>query len=95
MEIAMMATPDGNNRIELSRFIVPDIVADHRNAPVNALGYLRLMFTVADLDDLLTRLYAMGVTLVDEVVNYENSYRLCYVRSADGLLIGLAEETGQ
>ncbi|GAA4454968.1 VOC family protein [Rurimicrobium arvi] len=94
VEIAMMATPDGNNRIELSRFIVPDVIADHRNAPVNALGYLRLMFTVADLDNLLTRLYALGVTLVDEVVNYENSYRLCYVRSADGLLIGLAEEVG-
>jgi catechol 2,3-dioxygenase-like lactoylglutathione lyase family enzyme len=92
VEIAMMITPDGHSRIELSRFITPAIVADHRNAPVNALGYLRAMFTVSDIDETLVRLKKHGAEIVDEVVQYMNSYRLCYVRGPEGLLIGLAEE---
>jgi catechol 2,3-dioxygenase-like lactoylglutathione lyase family enzyme len=92
VEIAMMITPDGHSRLELSRFITPAIVADHRNAPVNALGYLRAMFTVSDIDETLERLQKHGAELVDEVVQYENSYRLCYIRGPEGLLIGLAEE---
>lgn len=94
VEIAMMITPDGHNRLELSRFLTPPVVADHRNAPVNALGYLRVMFTVEDIDDTLIRLQKHGAQLVGEVVQYENSYRLCYIRGPEGLLIGLAEELG-
>jgi len=94
VEIAMMVTPDGHNRLELSRFLSPPVVADHRNAPVNALGYLRVMFAVEDIDDMLARLRKRGAQLVGEVVQYENSYRLCYIRGPDGLLIGLAEELG-
>lgn len=94
VEIAMMVTPDGHSRLELSRFLSPDIVEDHRVAPVNSLGYLRVMFAVSDLDELLTRLYKIGATLVGEVVNYENVYRLCYIRGPEGILIGLAEELG-
>src|SRR5205085_6982059 len=92
VEIAMMRTPDGHGRIELSRFLTPPVVADHRNAPVNALGYLRVMFAVDDLDDTLARLRGHGAQLVDEVVQYEDVYRLCYVRGPEGILIGLAEE---
>ena len=92
VEIAMMVTPDGHNRLELSRFITPPVVADNRNAPVNALGYLRVMFTVADIDDTLARLGKRGAQLVGEVVQYEQSYRLCYIRGPEGILIGLAEE---
>src|SRR5688572_9608135 len=92
VEIAMMVTPDGHSRLELSRFITPAIVADHRNAPVNALGYLRAMFAVSDIDEMIERLQKHGAKLVDEVVQYENSYRLCYIRGPEGLLIGLAEE---
>lgn len=92
VEIAMMRTPDGHSRLELSRFITPPVVADHRNAPVNALGYLRVMFAVDDLDELLNRLNKRGAQLVGEVVQYEDSYRLCYIRGPEGLLIGLAEE---
>lgn len=92
VEIAMMVTPDGNSRLELSQFYSPAVISDHRNAPVNALGYLRLMFAVEDLDELLQRLTKLGAKLEGEVVQYENIYRLCYIRSADGLLIGLAEE---
>ena len=93
VEVAMMVTPDGHNRLEISRFIEPAVVADHRLAPVNALGYLRIMFTVKNLDEMLTRLSQKhGATLVGEVVNYENVYRLCYIRGVEGLLIGLAEE---
>jgi len=92
VEIAMMITPDGHSRLELSRFITPAIVADHRNAPVNALGYLRAMFTVSDIDETLERLQKHGAELVDEVVQYQTSYRLCYIRGPEGLLIGLAEE---
>jgi catechol 2,3-dioxygenase-like lactoylglutathione lyase family enzyme len=92
VEIAMMVTPDGHSRLELSRFINPPVIADHRNAPVNALGYLRVMFTVNDLDDTLARLRKHGAQLVGEVVQYENSYRLCYIRGPEGLLIGLAQE---
>jgi catechol 2,3-dioxygenase-like lactoylglutathione lyase family enzyme len=92
VEIAMLITPDGHSRIELSRFLTPPVVADHRNAPVNALGYLRAMFTVDDLDDTLVRLRKLGAQLVGEVVQYEKSYRLCYIRGPEGLLIGLAEE---
>jgi len=94
VEIAMMVTPDGHSRLELSRFITPPVIADHRNAPVNALGYLRVMFTVKDIDELLGRLLQRGALLVGEVVQYENSYRLCYVRGPEGLLVGLAEELG-
>lgn len=95
VEIAMMATPDGHNRLELSRFIEPRIIADHRNAPVNALGYLRIMFTVAQLDATLERLYALGAELVGDVVQYEDIYRLCYIRGPEGILLGLAEQLGE
>jgi catechol 2,3-dioxygenase-like lactoylglutathione lyase family enzyme len=94
VEIAMMRTPDGHGRLELSRFLAPPTVADHRNAPVNALGYLRVMFTVEDIDDTLARLQKRGAQLVGEVVQYENAYRLCYIRGPEGLLIGLAQELG-
>ena len=94
VEIAMMRTPDGHSRLELSRFSTPPVVADHRNAPVNALGYLRVMFTVEDIDDTVARLRKRGAQLVGEVVRYEDSYRLCYIRGPGGLLIGLAEQTG-
>ena len=94
VEIAMMRTPDGHSRLELSRFLVPPVVADHRNAPVNALGYLRIMFAVDNLDDTLARLGRHGAQLVDEVVQYEDVYRLCYVRGPEGILIGLAEQIG-
>jgi catechol 2,3-dioxygenase-like lactoylglutathione lyase family enzyme len=92
VEIAMLVTPDGHSRLELSRFLAPPVVADHREAPVNALGYLRVMFTVADVDDTLARLRRHGAELVGEVVQYEEIYRLCYIRGPEGLLIGLAEE---
>src|SRR5881409_3442875 len=92
VEIAMMVTPDGHSRLELSRFLTPPIVADHRNATVNALGYLRVMFTVDDIDETLARLREHGAQLVGEVVQYEQVYRLCYIRGPEGLLIGLAEE---
>jgi catechol 2,3-dioxygenase-like lactoylglutathione lyase family enzyme len=95
VEIAMMLTPDGHSRLELSRFLAPAVVADHRNAPVNALGYLRVMFAVDDLDDTLARLDKCGAQLVGEVVQYEQSYRLCYIRGPEGILIGLAEELGR
>ena len=94
VEIAMMVTPDGHSRLEISRFLSPPVVADHRNAPVNALGYLRAMFTVADIDEMLDRLRKRGAQLVGDVVQYEDSYRLCYIRGPEGLLIGLAEELG-
>jgi len=93
-EVAMMITPDGHSRLELSRFAAPPIASDHRRAPVNALGYLRVMFTVEDLDDTLARLYKLGAELVDEVVQYEDVYRLCYIRGPEGILIGLAQELG-
>ncbi len=92
VEIAMMVTPDGHSRLELSRFLAPPVVADHRNAPVNALGYLRVMFAVGDIDETLVRLLKLGAQLVGEVVQYEESYRLCYIRGPEGLLIGLAEQ---
>ncbi len=92
VEIAMMRTPDGHARIELSRFLEPATIADHRTAPVNALGYLRVMFAVDDLDETLARLSKHGAQVVDEVVQYENAYRLCYVRGPEGILIGLAEQ---
>jgi catechol 2,3-dioxygenase-like lactoylglutathione lyase family enzyme len=94
VEIAMMRTPDGHGRLELSRFLTPPVVADHRDAPVNALGYLRVMFAVEDIDDTLGRLRKRGAQLVGEVVRYEDAYRLCYIRGPEGLLIGLAEELG-
>ncbi|MCC7308900.1 MAG: VOC family protein [Acidobacteria bacterium] len=95
VEIAMMRTPDGHSRLELSRFLAPPVIADHRNAPVNALGYLRVMFAVEDLDDTLEQLGKRGAKLVGEVVQYENAYRLCYIRGPEGILIGLAEQLGQ
>lgn len=94
VEIAMMVTPDGHSRIELSKFIQPAVISDHRNAPVNAFGYLRVMFAVEDIDELVTRLIKQGAELVGEIVQYENSYRLCYIRGVEGLLVGLAQETG-
>jgi catechol 2,3-dioxygenase-like lactoylglutathione lyase family enzyme len=94
VEIAMMRMPDGHGRIELSQFLTPPTVADHRNAPVNALGYLRVMFAVDDLDDTLERLRKHGAQVVDEVVQYEDAYRLCYIRGPEGVLIGLAEQIG-
>jgi len=94
VEMAMMRTPDGHGRLELSRFLTPPPVADHRTAPVNALGYLRVMFAVEDIDDTLTRLRRHGAELVGELVQYENHYRLCYVRGPEGILIGLAQQIG-
>ncbi len=94
VEIAMMVTPDGHSRLELSRFLTPPPIADHRNAPVNALGYLRVMFTVDDIDETLARLRTHGAQLVGEVVQYEDVYRLCYIRGPEGLLIGIAEQLG-
>jgi catechol 2,3-dioxygenase-like lactoylglutathione lyase family enzyme len=91
VEIAMMKTPDGQGRVELSRFLAPATVEDHRRAPVNALGYLRVMFNVEDLDATLAKLKELGARIVDDVVQYEEMYRLCYVRAPDGLLVGLAE----
>ena len=95
VEIAMMKTPDGHSRIELSRFHAPAIVSDHRQAPVNSFGYLRVMFAVDDLDDTLSRLCMLGASVVDEVVNYQDIYRLCYIRGPEGLLIGLAQPLKQ
>jgi len=92
VEIAMMVTPDGHSRLELSRFINPAVISDHRTAPVNAFGYLRVMFTVEDIDEMVSRLTNHGARLVGEVVQYENMYRLCYIRGIEGLLIGLAEQ---
>jgi catechol 2,3-dioxygenase-like lactoylglutathione lyase family enzyme len=92
VEIAMMRTPDGHSRLELSRFDAPAIASDHRNAPVNALGYLRVMFAVEDIDETLKRLKKLGATVVDEVVDYQDVYRLCYIRGPEGILIGLAQE---
>lgn len=92
VEIAMMVTPDGHSRLEISRFLDPPIVSDHRTAPVNALGYLRVMFTVEDIDEMVARLRKHGAQLVGEVVQYEDSYRLCYIRGTEGILIGLAEQ---
>src|SRR5438270_4876641 len=92
VEIAMMRTPDGHSRLELSRFLTPPTVADHRNAPVNALGYLRVMFAVDDIDETLERLRKRGAQLAGEVVQYKDAYRLCYIRGPEGLLIGLAQE---
>lgn len=94
VEIAMLRTPDGHGRVELSRFLAPPVAADHRNAPVNALGYLRVMFAVVDIDGTLARLRKHGAEVVGEVVRYEDAYRLCYIRGPEGLLIGLAEELG-
>ena len=95
VEIAMMVTPDGYSRLELSQFISPPTISDHRSAPVNSLGYLRVMFAVQDIDEMVTRLSKHGAQLVGEVVQYQDSYRLCYIRGAEGLLVGLAEELGK
>ena len=92
VEIAMMVTPDGHSRLELSKFLTPKTISDHRTAPVNSLGYLRVMFRVDNLDELLSRLTKQGVEIVGEVVNYENIYKLCYIRGTEGLLVGLAEQ---
>ena len=94
VEVAMMRTPDGHSRLEISRFFAPPVVADHRSAPVNALGYLRVMFAVDDIDDTLARLAQRGATLVGRVVRYEDAYRLCYIRGPEGILLGLAEQLG-
>jgi predicted enzyme related to lactoylglutathione lyase len=87
-----MVTPDGHSRLEISRFLTPPIVSDHRTSPVNALGYLRVMFTVEDIDEMVSRLSKHGAHLVGEVVQYQDSYRLCYIRGTEGLLIGLAQQ---
>ena len=92
VEIAMLRTPDGHSRLELSRFLAPPVIADHRHAPVNSLGYLRVMFTVEDINETLARLEQHGATLVGEVVQYADTYRLCYIRGPEGILIGLAQE---
>jgi catechol 2,3-dioxygenase-like lactoylglutathione lyase family enzyme len=95
VEIAMLRTPDGHSRLEISRFLAPPVAADHRDAPVNALGYLRVMFTVDDIDDTVARLGTRGAKLVGKVVQYQDTYRLCYIRGPEGILIGLAQELGQ
>ena len=95
VEIAMLRTPDGHSRLELSRFLAPPVVADHRHAPVNSLGYLRVMFAVEDIDDTLARLEKRGAEIIDKVVQYKDTYRLCYIRGPEGILIGLAQEIGQ
>lgn len=95
VEIAMMVTPDGHSRLELSRFLTPAVIADHRKAPVNSLGYLRIMFSVDNMDELVSRLMQQGAELVGEAVNYENVYRLCYIRGVEGLLIGLAQRINE
>ena len=95
VEIAMMVTPDGHSRLELSKFLSPATISDHRTAPVNSLGYLRIMFRVNNIDELLSRLLKLGAELVGEVVNYQNVYRLCYIRGTEGLLIGLAQQLGE
>jgi catechol 2,3-dioxygenase-like lactoylglutathione lyase family enzyme len=95
VEIAMMVTPDGHSRLEISRFLTPPIVADHRNAPVNALGYLRVMFAVTDINDTIARLKKHGAELIGEVVNYEDIYLLCYLRGPEGIIIALAEQLGE
>ena len=92
VEIAMMMTPDGHSRLELCRFLSPPVISDHRTAPVNALGYLRVMFNVTNIDELVSRLTAKGAELVGEMVNYEDMYRLCYIRGAEGILIALAQQ---
>jgi len=94
VEIAMMRTPDGHSRLEISRFLAPPVIADHRRAPVNALGYLRVMFTVVEIEDTLGRLRSHGAELVDQVVQYKDAYRLCYIRGPEAILIGLAQELG-
>ncbi len=95
VEIAMLRTPDGHGRLELSRFVAPAIASDHRAAPVNSLGYLRVMFTVEDIDDTVARLRRLGAEVVDEIVDYEDTYRLCYIRGPERILIGLAQEIGR
>lgn len=94
VEVAMMITPDGHSRLELSQFLTPAVIEDHRTAPVNALGYLRVMFAVEDIDEMVSRLIKHGAELVGEIVQYENAYRLCYIRGVEGILIGLAEQLG-
>lgn len=94
VEVAMMVTPDGHSRLEISKFLTPKTISDHRTAPVNSLGYLRVMFRVDNLDELLKRLAKHGAEVVGEVVNFENTYKLCYIRGTEGLLIGLAEQLG-
>jgi catechol 2,3-dioxygenase-like lactoylglutathione lyase family enzyme len=95
VEIAMMVTPDGHSKLEISRFLTPPVISDHRTAPVNSLGYLRIMFTVEDIDEMVSRLCKHGAQLVGEVVQYQDSYRLCYIRGTEGILIGLAEQLGR
>lgn len=95
VEVAMMVTPDGHSRLEISRFLTPPTISDHRRAPVNSLGYLRVMFAVEDLDEMVSRLTKHGAELVGEIVRYENSYKLCYIRGSEGILVGLAEELGK
>ena len=95
VEIAMMVTPDGHSRLEISRFLTPPVVADHRNAPVNSLGYLRVMFAVTDINDTIARLKKHGAELIGEMVNYEGIYLLCYLRGPEGIMVALAEQLGK
>lgn len=95
VEVAMMVTPDGHSRLEISKFITPKTISDHRTAPVNSLGYLRVMFRVDNIDELVSRLTKQGAELVGEMVQYEDVYRLCYIRGAEGILVGLAEQLNE
>jgi catechol 2,3-dioxygenase-like lactoylglutathione lyase family enzyme len=95
VEVAMMDTPDGHSRLEISKFITPKTISDHRTAPVNSLGYLRVMFRVDNIDELVSRLVKHGAELVGEIVQYENIYRLCYIRGTEGILVGLAEQLNE
>ncbi|MDQ3724985.1 MAG: VOC family protein [Actinomycetota bacterium] len=92
-DIAMMRTPDGHSRVELSKFHTPPAVrAEPEDAPANALGIRRLMFAVDDLDDVVARLRTHGAELVGEIAQYEDAYRLCFIRGPEGIIIGLAEQ---
>jgi catechol 2,3-dioxygenase-like lactoylglutathione lyase family enzyme len=92
-DIIMMRTPDGHGRVELSRFHTPPAVrAEPADAPANALGIRRIMFAVEDIDGGVARLRGHGAELLDEIVQYENLYRLCFVRGPEGILVGLAEQ---
>ena len=95
VEVAMMVTPDGHSRLEISKFTMPKTISDHRTAPVNSLGYLRVMFRVDNIDELASRLVKQGAELVGEIVQYENIYRLCYIRGTEGILVGLAEQLNE
>ncbi|MEU7513430.1 VOC family protein [Streptomyces sp. NPDC042898] len=94
-EVAMLRTPDGHSGIELAKFHTPQAVrAEPQDAPANTLGMRRVMFAVDDIEDVVARLGTHGAELVGELVQYENIYRLCYVRGPEGIIVGLAEQLG-